>query len=463
MSSQAEKHVVIVGAGFGGLKAAQELAGSPVRVTVVDRQNHHLFQPLLYQVATAGLAPGSIAVPIRGVLSKQDNARVVLGEVVGVDTDRREVALRDGTHLEYDWLILACGAKTSWFGNDQWAEHAWGLKNLRDALSIRERVLLAFEAAEREPDAATRRKLLTFVVIGAGPTGVEMAGAISELGRQVLVGDYRNIHPEDIRVLLVEMADRVLTPFEEELSHSAQRQLEDLDVEVRLSTRVEDVDADGVRLSPVDAEDGAEERVDASVVVWAAGVRAVSLPEEIGFTVDWGGRVLVDETCGVLGHPDVFAIGDVACFVPEGEEDPLPGVAPVAIQQGEHVAKQIGREVRRLPRQRFEYFDKGMMATVGRSRAVVQGPFQLTGFLAWLAWCFVHVLYLVGFRNRFIVIFNWFWSYVTFKRGARLITSRWHDGEVPAELQPTSGPSPLEPQPAEPAAEPASEPVAARP
>ena len=413
------RKVVIVGGGFGGLNAAKALAGVPVDVTIVDRENHHLFQPLLYQVATAGLAPGSIAVPIRGVVARQDNAHVILAEADRVDHAARSLRFRDGGSIDFDYLIIACGAKTNFFGNDAWADHAHGLKDLRDAIRIRERVLLAFEAAEREEDAAKRRELLTFVVIGGGPTGVETAGAISELGRQVLAGDFRRIAPEDIRVVLVEMGDRLLSAFKPVLSHSAARQLRELGVEVRTRTRVTEVGAGRVRLG--------DEVVVASVVVWGAGVKPVSFAERLDVSLDRSGRIVVDQHCAVLGHPHIFAIGDVACFVPEGEDEALPGLAPVAIQQGSHVAEQIRRDLRRKPRRTFRYRDKGIMATVGRSRAVVQGAVDLEGFLAWMAWGLIHVLYLIGFRNRFIVMFNWFWSYLTFKRGARLITARHDD------------------------------------
>ncbi|MEM9071057.1 MAG: NAD(P)/FAD-dependent oxidoreductase [Myxococcota bacterium] len=417
------KHVVIVGGGFGGLKAAKALADLPVTITVVDRENHHLFQPLLYQVATAGLAPGSIAVPIRGALARQENVRVILGEATEVDRESRTLHLKDGGELAYDYLIVACGAKTNYFGNATWGDHAFGLKDIRDAIAVREKILLAFEAAEREEDAERRRRLLTFVVIGGGPTGVEMAGAISELGRQVLARDYRQITPDDIRVLLVERGPRVLSAFDEDLRLSAARQLDELGVELHLRTQVVDVDAQGVTLRPVEGEP-TDEAIAASVVVWAAGVQPVSFAARLGVTLDSSGRIVVDESCATLADPNIFAIGDVAAFTPEGEGAALPGLAPVAIQQGSHVARVIQSDLRRRARPAFRYVDKGIMATIGRSRAVVQGSFKLDGFFAWIAWGLIHVLYLIGYRNRFIVMFNWFWSYVTFKRGARLITAR---------------------------------------
>lgn len=437
MEATPRPRVVIVGGGFGGLQCALKLAKVPVDVTLVDRENHHLFQPLLYQIATAGLAPASIAAPIRAIVGEQLNTTVLLAEVVDVSLDEQRVLLSDGESLPFDYLVLAAGAQTNYFGNDAWAQHAHGLKEMRDAIRIRERVLLAFEAAEREPDPSKRLELLTFVVIGGGPTGVEMAGAISELGRYTLARDFRRVAPGDIRVLLVEMADRLLQPFDARLSASAEEQLRKLGVEVMLGQRVNDVDGCCVRI------DG--ELIPASVVIWASGVRAVPLPQKMGLACDRGGRAKVDSSCAVLGHPRVFAIGDLASFVPEGQEEALPGLAPVAMQQGRHVARQIAREVQRKPREPFHYVDKGIMATIGRNQAVAQtslpllGELRLRGFTAWLAWLFIHVLYLIGFRNRLIVIINWAWSYFSFKKGARLITA-YIPGVHHAEL----GPPPLD-------------------
>lgn len=421
MSSETRPKVLVLGGGFGGLQVAIALSNKQVDVTIVDRENHHLFQPLLYQVATAGLAPGEISIPIRAVVGAQKNVSVILGEAESVDPDAQLVHLKDGESLSYDYLVVAVGAKTNYFGKEaEWEPHAIGLKNVRDALTIRERVLVAFERAERCDDACERAKLTTFVVVGAGPTGVEMAGAISELGRSALAGDYHRIGPKDVRVLLVEMADRVLTAFDEDLSHQAARQLEALGVELRLGERVVGVDADGLDLE--------NERVDASVVVWGSGVKPVDLAAKSGLTLDKRGRIRTDQNCAALGHPRVFAIGDVAAFVPEGEERPLPGLGAVAMQQGKFVAKQVLRDVNRKPREPFVYKDRGIMATVGRSKAVVQAGVKLHGFIAWIAWCLVHVLLLVGFRNRLLVMINWLWSYVTFKRGARLITGRYAPG-----------------------------------
>lgn len=409
------KQVVIIGGGFGGLNAARGLDGADVDVTIVDRENHHLFQPLLYQVATSGLSPGAIAVPIRSVVGRQPNTRVVLGEALGVDLTRKEVRLSSGATLRYDWLVVAAGAKTNFFGNEHWAQHTIGLKNLRDAIQIRERVLLAFEAAEQETDDATRKRLLTFVVIGGGPTGVEMAGAISELGRTVLADEYQRIHSADIRVILVEMATRLLTPFRPDLSVSAADQLRELGVELRLGQRVTDVTAAGAVVNG--------ELIPASLVVWASGVQPVSLAQRLGVELTRRGQVRVDANCAVLGHPDIFCIGDMAAFIPAGATDALPGLAPVAIQQGRYVARTIRGDLRSMARKPFVYVDKGIMATIGRSRAVVQsGVLTTSGLLAWLAWGFVHIVYLIGFRNRVMVLFEWMWAYVTYKRGTRLVT-----------------------------------------
>jgi NADH dehydrogenase len=382
----------------------------------VDRLNYHLFQPLLYQVAMAGLSPADIAVPIRSVLGRQENTEVLLADARRIDTENRRVVLEDGT-LDYDYLVLAIGAETNYFGNGEWATHSLGLKTIDDAIEVRRRVLLAFEAAEREDDEATRRRLLTFAVIGGGPTGVEVAGALTELGRFVLAKDFRRIRNEHPRVVLIERDTRLLPGgFDAELAASAKTQLEQLGVEVRLGTSVKHIGAHGVSV------DG--EQLDAATVLWTAGVRAKSLNASLGVPLDRGGRVPVRPDCSVEGHPEVFVIGDAASFVPEGSKHPLPGVSPVAMQQARFVARVIEHRVRgRTAPSEFQYFDKGIMATIGRSRAVAQtGGLHLRGLLAWLAWLVVHIWYLVGFRNRFIVVFNWAWSYITYKRGARLIT-----------------------------------------
>lgn len=410
-------HVIVVGGGFGGLTAAKRLGRMSVRLTVVDRENHHLFQPLLYQVATAGVSPADIAVPIRSVLKKQENTRVILGEVMRVELADQRVLLDDGSTLAYDYLIVAVGAKTNYFGHDEWSRYAQGMKSLDDAVEVRRRVLLAFETAEREADPDARRRLLTFVVIGGGPTGVEVAGALVELGRFVLADDFRHIRNEKPRVVLIEGATRLIPGgFDQSMADSALRQLEALGVEVKLGAPVTGIDEHGVALGG--------EKIEASTILWTAGVQAKRLGKTLGVPVDRAGRVLVKPDCSVPEHPEVFVIGDAASFIPEGETTPLPGVSPVAMQQARFVAGIIDDRVKgRAPPERFSYFDKGMMATIGRSRAVAQtGKLRLSGFIAWLAWLVVHIWYLIGFRNRLIVLINWGVSYVLYKRGARLIT-----------------------------------------
>ncbi len=412
-------HVVVVGGGFGGLRVATSLARAKVEVTLIDRWNHHLFQPLLYQIAMAGLSPADIAYPLRSALRTQDNAEVLLGEVTGVDTGAREVELADGERISYDYLVVAGGAKTNYFGHDDdWAPHAIGLKSIDDAIEIRRRVLLAFEAAEREADETARRRLLTFAVIGGGPTGVEIAGALSELSHSVMQRDFRHIDPAMARVIVIEMKDRLLPGgFAASLAVKARRQLESMGVEVRLGAAVKNIDARGVHI------DG--QTLEASTVLWTAGVRARSIGGKLGAVLDRSGRVKVEQDCSLPGHPEVFAIGDIACFVPEGTDEALPGVAQVALQQGKFVAGAIAGDLRKQPRGTFHYFDKGIMATIGRSRAIAQtgsGRIRMSGFMAWIAWLFIHIWYLIGFRNRLSVLLNWTWAYLTYKRGARLIT-----------------------------------------
>jgi NADH dehydrogenase len=408
-------HVVIIGGGFGGLTAAQSLARAQVQITLVDRSNHHLFQPLLYQVAMAGLSPAEIAMPIRSILAKQENATVLLGEVLRIDLPKKEIIVRGESErrIGYDYLILAAGARTNYFGHDEWADHALGLKDLDEAVEIRRRVLVCFEAAELETDPARRQELLTFVVIGGGPTGVEIAGALAELSRFVLARDFRNIDPSKTRVVLVEGGPRILPSFHESISRSAVAQLEQLGVEVRLKTVV-------ARIGDGCVEAGGEP-IRAETIIWAAGVRASDLTASLGVELDRVGRVIVQEDCSIPKHPEAFAIGDIACFMENGK--PLPGVSPVAMQQARFVAQTIERSLDNQPRRSFAYFDKGSMATIGRSRAVAEmGRIRLHGFIAWLAWLAVHIWYLIGFRNRFVVMFDWIWSYVMYRRGARLIT-----------------------------------------
>ncbi len=406
--------VVIVGGGFGGLYAARALQHAPVQVTVLDRHNHHLFQPLLYQVATAGLSPSAIAYPIRAILRKQKNTRVLLAEVVAVDLERRVVRLRDG-ELSYDYLVLAAGARHSYFGHEDWEPHAPGLKALDDALEIRRRILLAFALAERKNDPARRQMLLTFVIIGGGPTGVELAGAISEIACQVMAGDFRNFDSREARTILVEAAPRLLTGWPEDLSRKAQEALRHLCVQVRTDTLVQSVGPHGVTTN--------HGEIPAATVLWAAGVSASPLARSLGVPLDKAGRVLVSPDLSVPGHPEAFVIGDLAALPDRRTGQMLPGLAPVAIQEGRHAAANIVRACRGKPPLPFQYVDKGKLATIGRAAAVADfGSLRLSGFWAWLSWLFVHILFLIGFRNRLIVLFEWAWSYFTLQRSARLIT-----------------------------------------
>jgi NADH dehydrogenase len=416
-SPLARRRVAIIGAGFGGLAAARCLADAPVDLAIYDRLNYHLFQPLLYQVAMAGLSPNEIAVPIRSILWRQPNVEVALAEVVEIDLARRQLALSDGSRPAYDYLIVAAGALTTYYGQDAWAEFAPGLKDLDDALEVRRRVLLAFEAAERQHDPAMRRKLLTFVIVGAGPTGVELAGAIADLSRDILARDFRHIDPADTRVVVIEMAPRVLTAFSDRLAGSAAVQLRELGVEIRTETRVTGIDGEGVHLG--------DELIPATTILWTAGVRPSPLAERLGVPLHRSGRVIVGPDCAVPGHPEAFVIGDMAAFTPPGATRPLPGISPVAMQQGRSVAANIRRTLAGRARAPFVYRDKGFMATIGRGRAIAQlHRLALTRYPAWLAWVFVHLWYLIGFRNRLVVLVDWLWSYLMAKHGARLITGR---------------------------------------
>jgi NADH dehydrogenase len=422
--------VVVVGGGFGGLALVKKLKRAPVHVTLVDRSNHYLFQPLLYQVAMAGLAPAEIAVPIRSVLRAQENARVLLADVTHVDLAARLVHTREMPPVAYDYLVLAYGAESSYFGHDDWAKLAPGLKDLDDAVEIRRRVLTAFEAAEREENPVERRRHLTFVVIGGGPTGVELAGAIAELATFVLARDFRSIRPDATRVLLIEGGDRVLASFDPRLSERAEKSLCEMGVEVRKNTRVTQIDPTGVLCGG--------ERIEASTVLWAAGVRAKGLGASLGVELDRQGRVVVGSDCSIPGRPEVFVLGDAARFVPDGDEAPLPGVSPVAMQQGRFVARQIARSVDDPPkaRERFVYRDKGIMATIGRSRAVASiGGVRLSGFIAWVAWLFLHVVYLIDFRNRIVVLIDWAWQYLTYEVGSRLITGHRLEAGAPVSAR----------------------------
>lgn len=406
--------VVIIGGGFAGLGAARALRRDPVEVTIVDRRNHHLFQPLLYQVAMAALNPGDIAYPIRSVLRSQVNARTILGRVSGIDLARGVVALPE-EELPFDYLVLATGATHSYFGKDEWEAWAPGLKSVEDALEMRRRVLSAFEAAERLGDAAQLEPTLTFVIVGAGPTGVELAGALSEIGRLTVAKDFRRFDPRKLRVILVEAGERVLPAYTEKLSTAARRQLEQLGVVVRTGERMTQIDQSGVWLG--------DEHIAARTVLWGAGVQASPLGEALGVPLDRAGRVHVGADLSVPGHPHVFVAGDLMHFEQDGKI--VPGVAPAAIQAGRAAARNIGRLVRGAPTEPFRYRDKGSLATIGRARAVGQiGRFQFTGFFAWWVWWVIHIAYLIGFRNRISVMIGWAWQYFAFSRGARLITGR---------------------------------------
>ena len=405
--------VVIIGAGFAGLEAAKHLGREPVQVVVVDRQNHHLFQPLLYQVATAGLNPADIASPIRAILRGRDNLAVVLGDVTKIDLEHKRVILADG-EMAYDFLLLATGATHSYFGHADWAKLALGLKTVDDALAIRRRVLLAYERAERETDPAARDALLTTVIVGAGPTGVEMAGALSEIAHHSLSHEFRRIDPAKAHIILVEGEPRVLPTYPPDLSKEALKQLVRRGVDVRLGMHVTAIDAEGVMIG--------EQRVPARTVVWAAGVQASALARTLGVPLDRAGRVQVTHELTVPGHADVFIAGDLVSLEQDGRL--VPGVSPAAIQEGRHAARNILRAVRGESLLPFRYFDKGSFATIGRGDAVgyLRGGLHLKGTIGWLAWFLIHIYFLVGFRNRVAVVLQWAWAYVTFQRGVRLIT-----------------------------------------
>ena len=417
-----EPRVVIIGAGFGGLEAAKHLADKPVQVTVIDRTNYHLFQPLLYQVATAALSPADIAAPVRGILGKYGNIEIILAEAQAVDVAARTVQTAD-REIPYDYLIVATGARHSYFGHDEWEKLAPGLKSLEDAIEIRRRILMAFEFAEKTTDPEARAAAMNFVIIGGGPTGVEMAGAIAEIARETLAKDFRHIDPSNARVILVEGEKRVLASYPEDLSASAQKQLQELGVEVITGTHAGNLTENGL--------DVAGKFIPCRVKIWAAGNAASFVGMTLGVAVDRAGRVIVQDDLTIPGHPEVQVIGDLANFTPK-EGKPLPGVSPVAIQEGRHAATNILHMVAGAKPQRFYYWDKGSMATIGRNRAVADLNFvHFSGFLAWLAWLFVHVIYLVGFRNRILVLFQWAWAYVTFNKGARLITRNFQAEQRP--------------------------------
>jgi NADH dehydrogenase len=454
-SSGNPPHVVIIGGGFGGLNAARRLAGSPLRITLVDRRNHHLFQPLLYQVATAALAAPQIAAPLRSILRSARNVSVLLAEAREVDLAARRVVLDRGHPLVYDGLIIATGAAHSYFRHAEWEVLAPGLKTLEDAFEIRRRVLLAYERAEWTADEAERRALLTFVVVGGGPTGVELAGALAEIARYTLASDFRAIDPARARIVLLEADDRLLQAFPQPLSRRAEEALRRLGVQVRTGARVTDISPDAVWV-------GAEP-IATRTVLWAAGVAVSGLVRSLGVDLDRAGRVRVAPDLSVPGHPEVFAIGDLSALEDERGR-PLPGLAPVAMQQGRAAADNVRRRLLGGATQPFRYRDRGMMATIGRARAVASiGGVSLSGPAAWLAWLLVHIAYLIGFKNRLIVLIEWAWAYVSFKRGARVVVGTWRpaDGESPPagprsaeRRQPAASPSPDGRSPSEPTRKP---------
>jgi NADH dehydrogenase len=423
MHENTRPRIVIVGGGFGGLKAAESLARLPVQITLLDRKNHHTFQPLLYQVATAGISPAEIAAPIRDILAKHANVEVLLGDVVGFDLEHHTVKVH-GFDLAYDYLIVAAGAMHAYFGHDEWEPLAPGLKTIEDALEIRRRILLAYELAEREAALTGKHRPLNFIVVGAGPTGVELAGTLAEISRKSLAENFRNIDPAKTRVLLVEAGPSILTAYPEDLRRSAVEQLQHLGVEVRTNSPVTEVRSGEVRIG--------DDQLPAEVILWAAGVAASPLGRELGAPVDRAGRVFVEPDLSIPGHREVFVIGDLASMK-DAAGKPLPGVAPVALQQGKWVARQIAADLAGKPREKFHYLDKGSLATIGRAAAIAQfGKLHISGFIAWLAWLFIHILFLIGFRNRIVVLFQWAWSYLTYERAARLITGESRVISVPS-------------------------------
>jgi len=419
VSANERPHVLVLGGGFGGLYAARALKNAPVRVTLVDRRNHHLFQPMLYQVATAGLNPSDIASPIRSILRRSKNTEVLLAEASTIDVQARRVGFTDGSALHYDYLIVATGARHSYFGHDEWEPLAPGLKSLEDALEIRRRVLLAFEKAEREPDPRRRHGYLTFVIVGGGPTGVEMAGAVAEIRRYALRRDFRHIDPGEATVLLLEGGPRLLPSYPPKLSDLAKLELRRLGVEVRIDTLVTDIRPGFVA--------AAGWIIPTETVIWAAGNTASPVLRELGTPLDSSGRAIVESDCTIPGHPEVFVLGDAAAFTREGGGT-LPGVSPVAIQMGEYAARTIMGDLAGRPRRPFQYWDKGQLAVIGRGQAVADiWRLRFGGFIAWLVWIFVHIFFLIGFRNRVLVLLEWALSYASYSRGARLIT-----GELPS-------------------------------
>ncbi len=416
-TASARPHIVIIGGGFGGIYAARYLAKLPVDITVIDRENYHLFQPLLYQVATAALSAGDIASPIRSILRRFKNVRVVMGEVTDIDQTTKRVMLKEGGDYHYDFLIVAAGATGTYFGHDEWAKHAPGLKSIEDALDIRRRILGAYETAERLAEGSVGREAYqTFVCIGGGPTGVEMAGAIREIASQTLKGDFRSIDPTHAKVILIQSGDRILPDYPRDLSDSALKQLQKMNIEVRLGKRVTNINEHGVFIG--------DDFIPAKTVIWGAGVQSSPLGKHLGADVDKGGRVVVNADCSIPNHPEVFVIGDLAHYE-HGSKDALPGIAPVAIQQGVYMAKRIKQlledpKAEPLP---FVYDDRGMLATIGRNSAVgIAKGVHVKGFIAWLMWLLIHIYFLIGFENRMLVLASWAYSYLSYNRSARLIT-----------------------------------------
>ena len=414
-------HVLVIGGGFAGLWATRALASAPVRITLVDRCNHHLFQPLLYQVATAGLSSPDIAAPLRHILRKQRNVEVRLAEVIDIDPTGKRITMTDGSALEFDYLLLSSGATHAYFGHDEWAKHAPGLKTLDDALQLRRHLLLAFERAEAESDPELRAAWLSFAIVGGGPTGVELAGTLAEIARHTLKNEFRNINPSDARVRLIEAGPRVLSSFPEDLSEKARQQLHKLGVEVSTGTAVTDINGSGYRLG--------EQFIPARTVVWAAGVAASPLAKSLDVPLDSAGRVPVEKDLGVPGFPHVFVAGDLASLQKDGK--PVPGVAPAAKQMGRHVAHVISARLRGATAPAFRYRDFGNLATIGRMAAIVHfGKLKLSGLLAWWFWLAAHVFFLIGFRNRLVVLLNWAWAYWSYQRGARIILGQDNDDQA---------------------------------
>ena len=410
-----KKKIVIIGGGFGGLTLAKKLKNTDYQITLIDKSNHHLFQPLLYQVAAAALSPGDIAVPIRSEFPNQPNIKIILGEATKIDRTQKKVFVSEDVY-EYDFLVVAAGNRHSYFGNESWEKFAPGLKTVSDALKIRERMLLAFEKAELAKNENEKKREMTFVIVGGGPTGVEVAGAFAEIAKQTLLKDFRNINTADTRIILVEGADRILQTFDKKLSAKARKSLENLGVEVRVNSMVKEVNENGVIID--------EELIEASNIIWAAGNKVAPVVATLGAETNRAGQVIVESDCTIPGDPDVFVIGDAALFLEDGK--PLPGVAPVAMQQGRYVAKILKKRIPKEKRKPFKYFDKGNLATIGRAKAILQiGDIKISGFFAWLIWALVHIAFLVNFRKRYRVMTEWIWYYFTFRNGIRLITNNY--------------------------------------